>query len=54
MTIDSMKHHTARLPEHTPRLAWAKLAPEVYQAMVRLDTAAASSSTRRSWPGSSP
>lgn len=41
MTIDSMKHHSARLPEHTPRLAWAKLAPEVYQAMVRLDAAAA-------------
>ncbi|MGW1727174.1 carboxymuconolactone decarboxylase family protein [Streptomyces sp. NPDC002306] len=27
-------------PEHTPRLAWAKHAPEVYKAMVRLDAAA--------------
>ncbi|MFF9057492.1 carboxymuconolactone decarboxylase family protein [Streptomyces sp. NPDC014882] len=27
-------------PEHTPRLAWAELAPEVYRAMVRLDAAA--------------
>jgi AhpD family alkylhydroperoxidase len=29
-----------RLPEHTPRLDWAKLAPEAFKAMVRLDTAA--------------
>jgi AhpD family alkylhydroperoxidase len=29
-----------RLPEHSPRLDWAKLAPEVYRAMVRLETAA--------------
>ncbi|MFJ8136681.1 carboxymuconolactone decarboxylase family protein [Streptomyces sp. NPDC096013] len=27
-------------PEHTPRLDWAQLAPEVYKAMVRLDVAA--------------
>ncbi|MFD6551943.1 carboxymuconolactone decarboxylase family protein [Streptomyces sp. NPDC058398] len=27
-------------PEHSPRLAWAELAPEVYKAMVRLDAAA--------------
>jgi AhpD family alkylhydroperoxidase len=27
-------------PEHTPRLRWAQHAPEVYQAMVRLDAAA--------------
>lgn len=27
-------------PEHTPRLAWAELAPEVFKAMIRLDTAA--------------
>ncbi|MEV6191718.1 carboxymuconolactone decarboxylase family protein [Streptomyces sp. NPDC051920] len=27
-------------PEHTPRLAWAELAPDVYKAMVRLDAAA--------------
>ncbi|MFJ4711073.1 carboxymuconolactone decarboxylase family protein [Streptomyces sp. NPDC088785] len=26
--------------EHTPRLAWAKHAPEVYKAMIQLDTAA--------------
>ncbi|MFJ2397774.1 carboxymuconolactone decarboxylase family protein [Streptomyces sp. NPDC087843] len=29
-----------RLPEHTPRLDWAELAPEAFKAMVRLDTAA--------------
>jgi AhpD family alkylhydroperoxidase len=28
------------LPEHTPRLDWAQLAPDVYKAMIRLDTAA--------------
>lgn len=27
-------------PEHQPRLAWAQHAPEVYKAMLRLDTAA--------------
>lgn len=27
-------------PEHTPRLNWAQLAPDVYKAMVRLDAAA--------------
>ncbi|GAB2723203.1 carboxymuconolactone decarboxylase family protein [Streptomyces bullii] len=27
-------------PELTPRLEWAKLAPDVYKAMIRLDTAA--------------
>lgn len=27
-------------PEHSPRLAWAELAPDVYKAMVRLDAAA--------------
>ena len=27
-------------PEHTPRLSWAQHAPEVYKAMLRLDTAA--------------
>ena len=31
---------TQRLPEHSPRLDWAKLAPEVYRAMIRLETAA--------------
>jgi AhpD family alkylhydroperoxidase len=28
------------VPEHTPRLPWATLAPEVYKAMVKLDVAA--------------
>ncbi|MFE9646876.1 carboxymuconolactone decarboxylase family protein [Streptomyces sp. NPDC006365] len=32
--------NTSYVPEHTPRLAWAKLAPDVYKAMIRLDTAA--------------
>ncbi|WP_405517419.1 carboxymuconolactone decarboxylase family protein [Streptomyces canus] len=27
-------------PEHAPRLSWAQHAPEVYKAMLRLDTAA--------------
>ncbi|ANP49009.1 AhpD family alkylhydroperoxidase [Streptomyces griseochromogenes] len=27
-------------PEHAPRLQWAKHAPEVYRAMIRLETAA--------------
>lgn len=27
-------------PEHSPRLHWAQLAPDVYKAMVRLDVAA--------------
>lgn len=27
-------------PEITPRLAWARLVPDVYKAMIRLDTAA--------------
>ncbi|MGW1028072.1 carboxymuconolactone decarboxylase family protein [Streptomyces sp. NPDC002577] len=30
----------AYAPEHTPRLQWAKHAPDVYKAMVRLDAAA--------------
>ncbi|MEU0787432.1 carboxymuconolactone decarboxylase family protein [Streptomyces sp. NPDC006173] len=30
----------AYAPEHTPRLNWAQLAPDVYKAMVRLDAAA--------------
>ncbi|MGP4010153.1 carboxymuconolactone decarboxylase family protein [Streptomyces sp. 4N124] len=33
-------HETVQYaPEHTPRLAWAEHAPEVYKAMVRLDAA---------------
>jgi AhpD family alkylhydroperoxidase len=31
---------SARQPEHPARLDWITLAPDVYQAMVRLDTAA--------------
>jgi AhpD family alkylhydroperoxidase len=31
--------NTTRLPEHTPRLNFAKLAPEFYRAMIRLETA---------------
>lgn len=31
---------TARLPEHTPRLDWQKFAPDVFRALIRLDTAA--------------
>ncbi|MCX4548753.1 carboxymuconolactone decarboxylase family protein [Streptomyces sp. NBC_01267] len=31
---------TGFLPEHTPRLHMAKLAPEVYKAMIQLDVAA--------------
>ncbi|MEV5878704.1 carboxymuconolactone decarboxylase family protein [Streptomyces sp. NPDC052101] len=27
-------------PEHTPRMQWAQLAPDVYKAMIRLDAAA--------------
>ncbi|MEV6369084.1 carboxymuconolactone decarboxylase family protein [Micromonospora musae] len=37
MTIND---RTERLPEHAPRLDWMKLAPDVYKAMIRLDTAA--------------
>jgi AhpD family alkylhydroperoxidase len=36
-TTDDTRAYSA---EHTPRLAMAKLAPEVYKAMVRLDVAA--------------
>jgi AhpD family alkylhydroperoxidase len=32
-------HHTL-LPEHAPRLDWMKLTPDVFKAMIRLDTAA--------------
>lgn len=38
MTNDTTK--ATYVPEHTPRLAWAKLAPDVYKAMIRLDKAA--------------
>ncbi|MFE3163471.1 carboxymuconolactone decarboxylase family protein [Streptomyces sp. NPDC059224] len=34
------EHPTEYAPEHTPRLPWSELVPEVFRAMVRLDTAA--------------
>ncbi|HTK67719.1 MAG TPA: carboxymuconolactone decarboxylase family protein [Pseudonocardia sp.] len=40
MTTNIEHTSTDRLPEHAPRLDWAKYAPEVYKAMVRLDAAA--------------
>ncbi|GAA2626579.1 carboxymuconolactone decarboxylase family protein [Streptomyces vastus] len=39
-TTSNTTDTTSYVPEHTPRLAWAKLAPDVYKAMIRLDTAA--------------
>ena len=33
-------HEAPYAPEHSPRLDWAKHAPEVYKTMVRLDAAA--------------
>jgi AhpD family alkylhydroperoxidase len=38
--MNEVQENTERLPEHAPRLDWAKLAPEAYKAMIRLDTAA--------------
>ncbi|MEU2624973.1 carboxymuconolactone decarboxylase family protein [Streptomyces sp. NPDC007157] len=40
MTTNESHTQTDRLPEHSPRLDWIKLAPDVYKAMIRLDTAA--------------
>ncbi|MDX3070995.1 carboxymuconolactone decarboxylase family protein [Streptomyces sp. NPDC088354] len=40
MTTTDAHTTDARLPEHAPRMDWAKLAPEAYKAMIRLDTAA--------------
>ncbi|MFF7361026.1 carboxymuconolactone decarboxylase family protein [Streptomyces sp. NPDC008125] len=41
MTTPTHTHATSEFaPEHTPRLNWAELAPDVYKAMVRLDAAA--------------
>ncbi|MFG1807638.1 carboxymuconolactone decarboxylase family protein [Streptomyces sp. NPDC049040] len=40
MTTNEAHERTQRVPEHAPRLDWAKLAPEAFKAMVRLDTAA--------------
>jgi AhpD family alkylhydroperoxidase len=39
-TAKDAQENKSLLPEHTPRLDMAKLAPEVYKAMVRLDAAA--------------
>lgn len=38
MTTNELQHHGERLPEHAPRLDWMKLAPDVYKALIRLDT----------------
>ncbi|NDV09069.1 carboxymuconolactone decarboxylase family protein [Rhodococcus sp. IEGM 248] len=40
MTMNEVHESTELLPEHAPRLDWAKFAPEAYKAMIRLDTAA--------------
>jgi AhpD family alkylhydroperoxidase len=40
MTTNEAPEGKERHPEHAPRLDWAKLAPEAYKAMIRLDTAA--------------
>jgi AhpD family alkylhydroperoxidase len=40
MTTNETIEGKQRLPEHAPRLDWAKLAPEAFKAMIRLDTAA--------------
>ena len=40
MTIDTASKNEVLLTEHSPRLDWMKAAPEVFKAMLRLDTAA--------------
>ncbi|NUK70569.1 carboxymuconolactone decarboxylase family protein [Streptomyces lunaelactis] len=40
MTTTETPETQSCAPEHTARLQWAKLAPEVYKAMVKLDAAA--------------
>jgi AhpD family alkylhydroperoxidase len=41
MTTNEHNHPSSELsPEHTPRMRWAELAPDVYKAMVRLEVAA--------------
>ncbi|CAL9558227.1 hypothetical protein SUDANB176_04589 [Streptomyces sp. enrichment culture] len=40
MTTTHTEPAAVYAPEPTPRLDWARLAPDVYKAMVRLDTAA--------------
>ncbi|MEV5778473.1 carboxymuconolactone decarboxylase family protein, partial [Streptomyces antimycoticus] len=39
MTMNAAHAYTDRLPEHSQRLDWMKLAPDVYKALLRLDTA---------------
>jgi AhpD family alkylhydroperoxidase len=40
MTInEAPRQSTERAPEQPPRLEWAKFAPEIYKAMVRLEAA---------------
>nr|WTB33113.1 carboxymuconolactone decarboxylase family protein [Streptomyces sp. NBC_00830] len=40
MTTNEHNHPTSDYaPEHSPRLHWAELAPDVFKAMVRLETA---------------
>ena len=38
MTTTDVQHTTPRLAEHTQRLDWMQLAPDVFKAMARLDT----------------
>ncbi len=38
MTTNTAQEIKELLQEHAPRLDWAKLAPEAYRAMIRLDT----------------
>jgi AhpD family alkylhydroperoxidase len=38
-TIDSAQQNAPRLEEHTQRLDWMQLAPDIFKAMARLDTA---------------
>ncbi|MFF3321461.1 carboxymuconolactone decarboxylase family protein [Streptomyces sp. NPDC002889] len=43
MTTTQHQNHAGRTgnaPAHSPRIAWATLAPDVYKAMLNLDTAA--------------
>jgi AhpD family alkylhydroperoxidase len=40
MTINETHENHVLLAEHTPRLDWMTLAPDVFKAMIRLDTAA--------------
>jgi AhpD family alkylhydroperoxidase len=39
VTTNKAQQSKEFLPEHAPRLDWMKFAPEVYKAIIRLDTA---------------